>query len=117
MGAGHSVLSNRYQYLRACFWSVYAHIPNVAVGVSQASDVVWARNESGMPWYARAPPDISMHSNNGCQCFHVRHSVFLFENLPKAASLPMRTVQHAQQMIVRPPLLANSCVRNTYNLH
>jgi hypothetical protein len=35
MGAGHSELGNRFEYLRACFWSFYEFIPNIVAGVTR----------------------------------------------------------------------------------
>lgn len=35
MGAGHSELGNRFEYLKACFWSFYEFIPNIVAGVSR----------------------------------------------------------------------------------
>ena len=43
MGAGHSVLSNRYEYLKVCFWSVFRIFPNVVVGVLSLDDVEWIK--------------------------------------------------------------------------
>lgn len=43
MGAGHSKLSNRYQYLAACFWSFYADYPHVVVAVKSEKDLHFAR--------------------------------------------------------------------------
>ena len=43
MGAGHSVLSNRYEYLKVCFWSVYPIIPNIVIGVLSSEDVDWIK--------------------------------------------------------------------------
>jgi len=40
MGAGHSKLSNRYQYLSACFWSFYADFPHIVVAVKSKEDQV-----------------------------------------------------------------------------
>jgi len=40
MGAGHSKLSNRYQYLSACFWSFYADYPHIVVAVKSKEDQV-----------------------------------------------------------------------------
>ena len=37
-GAGHSNLSNRYLYLKACFWSIFAYIPNVIAVVQSQVD-------------------------------------------------------------------------------
>lgn len=38
MGAGHSKLSNRFQYLAACFWSFYADYAHVVVAVKSDKD-------------------------------------------------------------------------------
>ena len=78
MGAGHSVLLNRYIYLEACFWSFYRFIPNIIVSVTTEADVEWARNSSGMPFY----------------------DVFLLKNLPKGASLPVGTTQEVKRQLV-----------------
>ena len=43
MGAGHSKLSNRFQYLAACFWSFYADYPYVVVAVKSDKDRHFAR--------------------------------------------------------------------------
>lgn len=45
MGAGHSKLSNRFQYLAACFWSFYADYPYVVVAVKSDKDRYFARYE------------------------------------------------------------------------
>jgi hypothetical protein len=42
MGAGHSELGNRFEYLRACFWSFYEFIPNIVAGVTR-KEVVYTR--------------------------------------------------------------------------
>lgn len=78
MGAGHSVLSNRYHYLKACFWSIFEFYPHIAMAVTQQSDVTWGKEQSGMPWY----------------------DVVLLENLPKSASLPMASVQLTRRMLL-----------------
>jgi hypothetical protein len=78
MGAGHSVLSNRYHYLRACFWSIYEFFPHIVMAVTQASDVKWGKEQSNMPFY----------------------DVVLMDNLPKSASLPMGTVQYTRRMLL-----------------
>ena len=78
MGAGHSVLSNRYTYLVACFWSIYRFIPNIIVSVASEADVEWARSKSGMPFY----------------------DVFHMKGLPKSASLPVATTQEARNRIL-----------------
>lgn len=38
MGSGHSVLANRYVYLKTCFWSFYADYPHIVVGVTSETD-------------------------------------------------------------------------------
>jgi hypothetical protein len=38
MGSGHSVLANRYVYLKTCFWSFYADYPHIVVGVTSEAD-------------------------------------------------------------------------------
>lgn len=43
MGAGHSKLSNRFQYLAACFWSFYADYKHVVVAVKSEKDLHFAR--------------------------------------------------------------------------
>lgn len=43
MGAGHSKLSNRFQYLAACFWSFYADYEHVVVAVKSDKDRHFAR--------------------------------------------------------------------------
>jgi hypothetical protein len=43
MGAGHSKLSNRYQYLAACFWSFYADYKHIVVAVKSEKDRFFAR--------------------------------------------------------------------------
>lgn len=78
MGAGHSVLGNRFEYLKACFWSLYEFIPNIVAGVSRQEDVDWCMNESGLPFY----------------------DVILLENLPKGASLPVATTQRTKQLLI-----------------
>ena len=78
MGAGHSVLSNRYVYLVACFWSIYKYIPNIIVSVASEADVEWAKNKSGMPFY----------------------DVFHMKGLPKSAALPVATTQETRRRIL-----------------
>lgn len=41
MGAGHSELGNRFEYLKTCFWSIYEFIPNIVAGVTRQEDVDW----------------------------------------------------------------------------
>jgi hypothetical protein len=52
MGAGHSKLSNRFQYLAACFWSFYADYPYIVVAVKSDKDRYFARylRRSGLPF-------------------------------------------------------------------
>jgi hypothetical protein len=38
MGSGHSVLANRYVYLKTCFWSFYADYNSIVVGVTSEAD-------------------------------------------------------------------------------
>jgi hypothetical protein len=38
MGAGHSILENRFAYLHACVWSIYEHFTHIVVGVLSESD-------------------------------------------------------------------------------
>jgi hypothetical protein len=42
MGAGHSELNNRFEYLKTCFWSLYEFFPFITMGVSREQDVEWA---------------------------------------------------------------------------
>ena len=51
MGAGHSALDNRYAYLKACFWSIYAEIPHVVAVVKNKADYKYASKDSGLPFY------------------------------------------------------------------
>lgn len=41
MGAGHSKLGNRFEYLKTCFWSIYEFIPHIVAGVTRQEDVDW----------------------------------------------------------------------------
>ena len=41
--AGHSKLEIRYEYLKACFWSIYAEIPNIVAAVKCTGDYNYAR--------------------------------------------------------------------------
>lgn len=43
MGAGHSELGNRFQYLKACFWSLYEFFPYIVAGVTRQEDIDWAK--------------------------------------------------------------------------
>ena len=78
MGAGHSELGNRFEYLKLCFWSFYEFIPNIVAGVSRQEDVDWAFKESGLPFY----------------------DILLLDNLPKSAGLPVGTTQKVKQKLV-----------------
>lgn len=51
MGSGHSVVSNRVIYLRACFWSFYAYYRNIVVFVKSEEDASYVRLHSGLPFY------------------------------------------------------------------
>ena len=75
MGAGHSVLSNRYLYLKACFWSIFTDIPNIVVAVTSQEDADYCKHTSGLPFY----------------------DVILLSNLPKLAGLPVGTVQAVKE--------------------
>lgn len=77
MGAGHSELGNRFDYLKACFWSIYEFMPNIVAGVSRKEDVEWCKKESGLPFY----------------------DVLLLDKLPKGAALPVGTTQLAKQKL------------------
>eukprot|EP00595_Chromulina_sp_UTEXLB2642_P002832 CAMPEP_0196761926 /NCGR_PEP_ID=MMETSP1095-20130614/1244_1 /TAXON_ID=96789 ORGANISM="Chromulina nebulosa, Strain UTEXLB2642" /NCGR_SAMPLE_ID=MMETSP1095 /ASSEMBLY_ACC=CAM_ASM_000446 /LENGTH=241 /DNA_ID=CAMNT_0042112035 /DNA_START=607 /DNA_END=1329 /DNA_ORIENTATION=+ len=77
MGAGHSELGNRFEYLKACFWSFYEFIPNIVMGVSRKEDVDWGFQQSGLPWF----------------------DIILLENLPKSASLPVATTQQVKKRL------------------
>lgn len=52
MGAGHSKLSNRFQYLAACFWSFYADYPYVVVAVKSDKDRHFARYNTSLSFIA-----------------------------------------------------------------
>ena len=76
MGAGHSNLNNRYQYLKVCFWSLYAIFPYISAGVISEEDKKWALEESGLPWY----------------------DVILVKG-PKNAALPLATLMEAKKKL------------------
>lgn len=78
MGAGHSKLHNRLQYLHACFWSFYAKIPHIVAFVKNDKDYQYARNTSNLPFF----------------------DVVLLDNLPKSASLPVSTVQQTKARLM-----------------
>ena len=76
MGAGHSVLSNRYEYLRVCFWSVHQVFTHIVVGVLSQNDVDWLKS-SGLPFY----------------------DIIYLDNLPKSAALPVGTLNEAKRRL------------------
>ncbi len=78
MGAGHSELGNRFEYLKACFWSFYEFCPNIVAGVARQEDVDWGMKESGLPFY----------------------DMILVENLPKSAGLPVGLTQQIKKRLV-----------------
>lgn len=78
MGAGHSELGNRFEYLKTCFWSLYEFFPHIVVAVARPEDVQWAWNVSGLPFY----------------------DVLLLENLPKSAGLPVGSTQILRQRLI-----------------
>lgn len=80
MGSGHSVLANRYEYLKTCFWSIYPEMPYIVVGVTSEEDDRWCREESGLPFY----------------------DVILNKDLPKGASNPVSTVQQVKKRFMQP---------------
>lgn len=43
MGSGHSVLANRYEYLKTCFWSIFPEMPHIVVGVTSEEDYKWCK--------------------------------------------------------------------------
>lgn len=77
-GAGHSVLSNRYLYLKACFWSIFAYIPNVVAVVQSDKDYEYCKTKSGLPFY----------------------DVIFARGLPKVASLPIATSRLVRQRLL-----------------
>ena len=77
-GAGHSVLENRYQYLAACFWSIYSYMPNIVVTVTSEKDYRYCRHKSGLPFF----------------------DILLLTHLPKVASLPVATSQEVKARLV-----------------
>lgn len=77
-GAGHSKLSNRFQYVAACFWAFYAEYNHIVAVVKSPKDRDFLRNISGLPFF----------------------DVLLIEGLPKSASLPVSTVQQTKERII-----------------
>lgn len=103
MGAGHSKLSNRLQYLSACFWSFYAVYPHVVAAVKNEKDRE----------FARLVVDLFVQVCQLCNCYLLHHyslhrttsglpffDVMLLPDLPKSASLPVGTVQETKRRIV-----------------
>ena len=74
MGAGHSKLGNRFEYLKTCFWSLYEFFPHIVISVTRQEDVDWGWKESGLPFF----------------------DIILITNLPKSASLPVATTQQTK---------------------
>ena len=74
MGAGHSELGNRFEYLKTCFWSLHEFFPHITATVSRVEDVEWALQQSGLPFY----------------------DIMLVEGLPQSAGLPVSTTQHTK---------------------
>jgi hypothetical protein len=81
-GAGHSVLANRFRYLDACFWSIYAYIPHVVVAVNSKADYNYCRS-------LLIPPSSfnSLREKSGLPFY----DILLLDDLPKPASLPVAT--------------------------
>ena len=68
-GAGHSKTNNRFEYLKACVWSLRALFKHIVVYIKSAKDKAWIES-SGLPvWKAE-----------------------LLTNLPKHAALPVASV-------------------------
>eukprot|EP01040_Poterioochromonas_malhamensis_P009990 gene9990-10856_t len=74
MGAGHSKLNNRFEYLKTCFWSLYEFFPNIVISVTRQEDVDWGWKDSGLPFF----------------------DIILITGLPKSASLPVATTQQTK---------------------
>lgn len=70
------MLSNRYEYLKACFWSIYPVFPFIAVGVLSLEDKDWILS-SGLPFY----------------------DIILMENLPKSSALPVATITEVKNRL------------------
>lgn len=78
MGAGHSKLNNRFEYLKTCFWSLYEFFPYIVIGVSRQEDVDWGWKESGLPFF----------------------DIILITGLPKSAGLPVGLTQQTKKRLV-----------------
>jgi hypothetical protein len=91
-GAGHSVLGNRFQYLHACFWSIYAYFPHIIVAVNSKADYHYCRS---------LPPSLPLSLCSTTSLSHLTTTrntsglpffdVLLLDQLPKPASLPVAT--------------------------
>lgn len=79
MGAGHSELSHRYEYLRAGFWSLFSFFPAILIAVTTPEDMLWAMEQSNLPFY----------------------DVILIEGLPKSAGLPVATTQQIKLRLLK----------------
>lgn len=78
MGAGHSVVGNRFEYLRTCIWSLYEFFPHIVIAVSRQNDVDWLWQTSELPLF----------------------DVLLLDNLPKDAGLPVGSTQALRQKLI-----------------
>lgn len=74
MGAGHSVLENRFVYLKLCVLSVLKVFSNIAIGVLSADDRDWILKNLKYPIF----------------------DVIYLNNLPKSAALPIATLNEAK---------------------
>lgn len=79
VGYGNSKPTNRFLYLHACFWSIYAHTSNIVIYVMNIKDYAYAKHTSKLPFY----------------------DVVLLANLPKMTALPYATVLDAKARLLR----------------
>jgi hypothetical protein len=86
MGAGHSELGNRFEYLKTCFWSLYEFFPHIVAAVTRPDDVTWAMEHSGLPFF----------------------DMLLLENLPKSAGLPVGSMQRTKYLLQHDPIWSTS---------
>lgn len=86
MGAGHSELGNRFEYLKTCFWSLYEFFPHIVASVTRPADVEWALTKSGLPFF----------------------DILLNENLPKSAGLPVATTQQTKYRLMHDPVWSSA---------
>ena len=106
MGAGHSVLENRFVYLKLCVLSVSKIFPNIAIGVLSADDRDWI-----MRWNLILYHDdhISYSLQARCHGFayffrNIEYPIFdviYLNNLPKSAALPVATLNEAKFRLSR----------------